>query len=199
MIVSLITIVFRPKCVVKRLNFYMIFIYLTKHFFFWQYMLYYENKLKITTETITWLAFNQSELRNAQTAASARTVTYVTIFNTYLIGWEHNICALIGWSTLYVNKAKRTKQRDFWVTHSSCFLHRLWGTVNILYCHRCGDYFPCTELGHCIYHPMAVNFGNMECTATKIVGVYPCCQQRVLHFDPSLETSVSFLVVLMFV
>jgi NitT/TauT family transport system permease protein len=35
----------------------------------------------------------------------------------------------------------------------------------------------------------------MECTATKIVGVYPCCQQRVLHFDPSLETSVSFLVV----
>jgi len=66
---------------------------------------------------------------------------------------------------------------------------RLWGTVNILYCHRCGDYFPCTELGHCIYHPMDVDFGNVESTATKIVGVYPCCQQRVLHFDPSLETS----------
>ncbi|KAL9981392.1 hypothetical protein ACROYT_G010092 [Oculina patagonica] len=66
---------------------------------------------------------------------------------------------------------------------------RLWGTVNILYCHRCGNYFQCTELGHCSYHPMTVDYGNMECTATKIVGVYPCCQQRVLHFDPSLETS----------
>lgn len=66
---------------------------------------------------------------------------------------------------------------------------RLWGAVNILYCHRCGNYFPCTELGHCCYHPMTVDFGSMECTSTKIIGVYPCCQQRVLHFDPSLETS----------
>lgn len=66
---------------------------------------------------------------------------------------------------------------------------RLWGAVNILYCHRCSNYFQCSELGHCCYHPMTVDFGNMECTSTKIVGVYPCCQQRVLHFDPSLETS----------
>ena len=71
------------------------------------------------------------------------------------------------------------------------FIHRLWGAVNILYCHRCSNYFQCSELGHCCYHPMTVDFGNMECTSTKIVGVYPCCQQRVLHFDPSLETSVS--------
>lgn len=66
---------------------------------------------------------------------------------------------------------------------------RLWGAINILYCHRCGNFFQCSELGHCSYHPMTVDFGNMECTSTKIVGVYPCCQQRVLHFDPSLETS----------
>lgn len=64
---------------------------------------------------------------------------------------------------------------------------RLWGTVNVLYCHRCGNYFQCSELGHCSYHPMTVDFGNLECAATKIVGVYPCCQQRILHFDPSLE------------
>ncbi|RMX59635.1 hypothetical protein pdam_00010483 [Pocillopora damicornis] len=64
---------------------------------------------------------------------------------------------------------------------------RLWGAVNVLYCHRCGNYFQCSELGHCSYHPMTVDFGNLECAATKIVGIYPCCQQRVLHFDPSLE------------
>ena len=97
-------------------------------------------------------------------------------------------------------KGKKHRQNKLHITvHSSCFLHRLWGTVNILYCYRCGDFFPCTDLGHCIYHPMAVDFGSMECAATKIVGVYPCCQQRVLHFDPSLETSVSFMIVLMFV
>lgn len=76
-------------------------------------------------------------------------------------------------------------------SHKFFCIHRLWGAVNILYCHRCGNYFPCTELGHCSYHPMTVDFGSMECTSTKIIGVYPCCQQRVLHFDPSLETSVS--------
>ena len=40
---------------------------------------------------------------------------------------------------------------------------------------------------------MTVDFGNLECAATKIVGIYPCCQQRVLHFDPSLEGTVSEL------
>ncbi|CAH3109144.1 unnamed protein product, partial [Pocillopora meandrina] len=64
---------------------------------------------------------------------------------------------------------------------------RLWGAVNVLYCHRCGNIFQCSELGHCSYHPMTVDFGNLDCTATKIVGIYPYCQQRVLHFDPSLE------------
>ena len=90
------------------------------------------------------------------------------------------------------NKAKRLHS-SLHILNSFFFSCRLWGAVNILYCHRCGNYFPCTELGHCSYHPMIVDFGNMECTSTKIVGVYPCCQQRVLHFDPSLETSVSSL------
>ena len=61
----------------------------------------------------------------------------------------------------------------------------------MLYCYRCGQYFSCNELGHCNYHPMTADFSNVDCTATKIVGVYPCCQQKVLHFDPSSETSVS--------
>ncbi len=97
-------------------------------------------------------------------------------------------------TTPSLNIVKKCKEITGW--HASCFIDRLWGTVNILYCHRCGNYFQCTELGHCSYHPMTVDYGNMECTATKIVGVYPCCQQRVLHFDPSLETSVSLTVVL---
>lgn len=66
---------------------------------------------------------------------------------------------------------------------------RLWGAVNVLHCYRCGQYFSCNELGHCNYHPMTADFSNVDCTATKIVGVYPCCQQKVLHFDPSSETS----------
>ncbi|RMX59636.1 hypothetical protein pdam_00010482, partial [Pocillopora damicornis] len=70
---------------------------------------------------------------------------------------------------------------------------RLWGAVNVLYCHRCGNYFQCSELGHCRCHPMTVDFGNLECAATKIIRIYPCCQQRVLHFDPSLEGTVSKL------
>ncbi|XP_048582414.1 SANT and BTB domain regulator of class switch recombination isoform X3 [Nematostella vectensis] len=59
---------------------------------------------------------------------------------------------------------------------------RLWGSVNILYCYRCGEYFPCCELGHCRYHTSSADFGSHKGT---IVGVYPCCQQRVLPFDPT--------------
>lgn len=66
---------------------------------------------------------------------------------------------------------------------------RLWGAVNVLYCYRCGQHFSCSELGHCNYHPMNADFSNVGCTSTKIVGVYPCCQKKVLHFDPCFETS----------
>ena len=38
---------------------------------------------------------------------------------------------------------------------------------------------------------MMVEYGKQDSTATKTVGVYPCCQQRVLRFDPSSEGSVS--------
>ena len=68
---------------------------------------------------------------------------------------------------------------------------RLWGAVNVLYCYRCGQHFSCSELGHCNYHPMNADFSNVDCSSTKIVGVYPCCQKKVLHFDPCSETSVS--------
>lgn len=63
--------------------------------------------------------------------------------------------------------------------------------MNVLYCYRCGQHFSCSELGHCNYHPMNADFSNVGCTSTKIVGVYPCCQKKVLHFDPCFETSVS--------
>ena len=62
---------------------------------------------------------------------------------------------------------------------------RLWGSVNLLWCHRCEEYFPLSELGHCKYHPMPLDF-----VTAGIVGVFPCCQQRVLRFDAMGQRTV---------
>ncbi|PVD33053.1 hypothetical protein C0Q70_08501 [Pomacea canaliculata] len=37
---------------------------------------------------------------------------------------------------------------------------RIWGTINVLTCSRCGDVFPVTEFGHCRYHPEPPQFDN---------------------------------------
>uniref|UniRef100_A0A3Q3WE70 SANT and BTB domain-containing protein n=1 Tax=Mola mola TaxID=94237 RepID=A0A3Q3WE70_MOLML len=63
---------------------------------------------------------------------------------------------------------------------------RLWGTVNYLTCSRCQQVFVCAELTQCKYHPDSVLYPGM---ATEKgwhgAGLYPCCNQRVLRFDPT--------------
>ncbi|XP_032881036.1 uncharacterized protein KIAA1841 homolog isoform X1 [Amblyraja radiata] len=62
---------------------------------------------------------------------------------------------------------------------------RLWGTINWLPCTRCKKVFQCTELSHCRYHPEQVIYlplGNQ--LSTPGFGLYPCCKQKVMRFDP---------------
>lgn len=63
---------------------------------------------------------------------------------------------------------------------------RLWGTVNSLSCTCCKQTFLCTELSQCKYHPEAVVYPGMGAEqAWQGTGIYPCCGQRVLRFDPT--------------
>uniref|UniRef100_A0A8D0CEB8 SANT and BTB domain regulator of CSR n=1 Tax=Salvator merianae TaxID=96440 RepID=A0A8D0CEB8_SALMN len=63
---------------------------------------------------------------------------------------------------------------------------RLWGTVNWLTCSRCNQTFLCTEYSHCQYHPQPVLYpGVASAFGSTGVGVYPCCNQKVLRFDPA--------------
>ncbi|CAH2253612.1 Hypothetical predicted protein [Pelobates cultripes] len=63
---------------------------------------------------------------------------------------------------------------------------RLWGTVNWLTCNRCKQSFLCNELSHCQYHPEpAVYPGAASSLGSTGTGIYPCCNQKVLRFDPT--------------
>ncbi|XP_021248568.1 uncharacterized protein KIAA1841 homolog [Numida meleagris] len=63
---------------------------------------------------------------------------------------------------------------------------RLWGTVNWLTCSRCNQSFLCTEFSHCQYHPQSVLYpGVASALGSTGTGVYPCCNQKVLRFDPT--------------
>ncbi|XP_063774298.1 SANT and BTB domain regulator of class switch recombination isoform X2 [Pseudophryne corroboree] len=63
---------------------------------------------------------------------------------------------------------------------------RLWGTINWLTCCRCKQTFLCNELSHCQYHPEpAVYVSAASPPDSPGTGVYPCCNQRVLRFDPA--------------
>ncbi|CAL1537694.1 unnamed protein product [Lymnaea stagnalis] len=62
---------------------------------------------------------------------------------------------------------------------------RLWGTVNCFTCARCGDVFPLTEFGHCSYHPETARYETEPGGVTSCVGVYPCCHQKSVRFDPT--------------
>lgn len=46
--------------------------------------------------------------------------------------------------------------------------------------------FLCTELGQCKYHPEAVVYPGIGAEQRwHGIGLYPCCNQKVLRFDPS--------------
>uniref|UniRef100_A0A8C4TTI9 KIAA1841 n=1 Tax=Falco tinnunculus TaxID=100819 RepID=A0A8C4TTI9_FALTI len=63
---------------------------------------------------------------------------------------------------------------------------RLWGTVNWLTCSRCNQSFLCTEFSHCQYHLQPVLYpGVVSALGSTATGVYPCCNQKVLRFDPT--------------
>ncbi|XP_038060834.1 uncharacterized protein KIAA1841 homolog isoform X2 [Patiria miniata] len=61
---------------------------------------------------------------------------------------------------------------------------RLWATVNSLPCSRCKLVFPCSELGHCRFHPEPPKFDNSGAASSTATGTYGCCQQKTLRFDP---------------
>ncbi|XP_061845265.1 SANT and BTB domain regulator of class switch recombination isoform X4 [Colius striatus] len=63
---------------------------------------------------------------------------------------------------------------------------RLWGTVNWLSCSRCNQSFLCTEFSHCQYHSQPVLYpGVASALGSTGTGIYPCCNQKVLRFDPT--------------
>ena len=65
---------------------------------------------------------------------------------------------------------------------------RVWDTVNYLLCSRCGEVFPCCELGHCRYH---IEQADFEGGARGVLGQWPCCGQKMLRFDPTQPNRVS--------
>ncbi|XP_051937020.1 SANT and BTB domain regulator of class switch recombination isoform X1 [Hippocampus zosterae] len=63
---------------------------------------------------------------------------------------------------------------------------RIWGTINCLSCSRCHQEFVCAELTHCCYHPESVTYPNAGVDKSwNGTGIYPCCKQTVLRFDPT--------------
>lgn len=63
---------------------------------------------------------------------------------------------------------------------------RIWGTINYLTCSRCKQAFLCIELGQCKYHPEAVVYPGIGADLKwHGIGIYSCCNQRVMRFDPS--------------
>ncbi|KAL0983750.1 hypothetical protein UPYG_G00132240 [Umbra pygmaea] len=63
---------------------------------------------------------------------------------------------------------------------------RIWGTINHLTCSLCQQVFVCAELSHCQYHPeVAVYPGGGTEQGWHGTGIYPCCNQRTLRFDPT--------------
>lgn len=66
---------------------------------------------------------------------------------------------------------------------------RLWGTINWLSCSRCCQTFLCTEFSHCQYHSEVVVYSATVSPLSSVgTGVYPCCNQKVLRFDPTQLT-----------
>ncbi|XP_042171206.1 uncharacterized protein KIAA1841 isoform X2 [Oncorhynchus tshawytscha] len=63
---------------------------------------------------------------------------------------------------------------------------RIWGTINHLTCSHCQQVFVCAELSHCRYHPEVVLYPGMGTEqGWHGTGIYPCCNQRTLRFDPT--------------
>nr|XP_020478953.1 uncharacterized protein KIAA1841 homolog isoform X2 [Monopterus albus] len=63
---------------------------------------------------------------------------------------------------------------------------RIWATINYLTCSRCQQVFVCAELTQCRYHPDSVLYPSLGAEKGWLgAGIYCCCSQRVLRFDPT--------------
>ncbi|KAK3538295.1 hypothetical protein QTP70_035062, partial [Hemibagrus guttatus] len=63
---------------------------------------------------------------------------------------------------------------------------RIWGIINYLTCVCCKQVFLCCELAQCRYHPEAVVYPGVGADSSEHgAGIYPCCKQRALRFDPA--------------
>uniref|UniRef100_A0A4W3GMA5 SANT and BTB domain regulator of CSR n=1 Tax=Callorhinchus milii TaxID=7868 RepID=A0A4W3GMA5_CALMI len=63
---------------------------------------------------------------------------------------------------------------------------RLWGVINCLTCTRCKKVFFCTDLAHCQYHLESAIYPPVSTELSSPgIGIYPCCKQKVLRFDPT--------------
>ncbi|KAJ8248029.1 hypothetical protein GJAV_G00237410 [Gymnothorax javanicus] len=68
---------------------------------------------------------------------------------------------------------------------------RIWGNINWLLCSDCGQVFVCSELVQCRYHPEEPLYSGSESElGWHGTGLYPCCNQRVLRFDPTCAPRV---------
>lgn len=73
---------------------------------------------------------------------------------------------------------------------------RIWGMINHLTCTRCKEIFPCSDFGHCKYHPEPPRFDN-ETGVNSCIGTYPCCHLKTLRFDPTQQNKVLCLYIYM--
>ncbi|KAK3563688.1 hypothetical protein QTP86_034395 [Hemibagrus guttatus] len=68
---------------------------------------------------------------------------------------------------------------------------RIWGIINYLTCVCCKQVFLCCELAQCRYHPEAVVYPGVGADSSEHgAGIYPCCKQRALRFDPAAMPTV---------
>jgi len=68
------------------------------------------------------------------------------------------------------------EQLKFW----NLVYWRIWGTINHLYCSVCNYHFQLLDYSNCMFHSERSQFEK-----GSAVGVYPCCNQTVLRFDPT--------------
>jgi len=60
----------------------------------------------------------------------------------------------------------------------------LWSTVNYMSCSHCQHTFPLAEYYECLHHTADPVFKDGDDQISAAVGVYPCCKQKTLRFDP---------------
>lgn len=113
-----------------------------------------------------------------------------------------NCSRLKPWQVLIIwNLYKRAVSVHFieWNMQYTLFRKAFWNVFH------CGDNcwflyvsftqaFLCIEFSHCQYHSEVVVYSSTVNSLNTVgTGIYPCCNQKVLRFDPTQLTKVSCL------